>query len=93
MAGEPVRRTYAALGRWIGYTHVKDSRPTGDGKFAYVLPGEGDVPLGEAVSLLREGGYDGYLTVEWEKQWHPELPEPEVALPAHATYLRRLLGG
>ena len=35
----------------------------------------------ESLAALRAAGYDGWLTVEWEKRWHPELAEPEVALP------------
>jgi hypothetical protein len=29
--------------------------------------------------------------VEWEKKWHPDLAEPEVALPQHADLLREYL--
>ena len=88
MLGEPARTTWDNLGRWIRYTHVKDSRPTSDGTFEYCLPGEGDVPLAEMIALLADEGYDGYLTVEWEKKWHPEIADPSVALPAYADFLR-----
>ncbi len=33
-------------------------------------------------------GYEGWITVEWEKRWHPEIEEPEVALPRHLPVLR-----
>jgi fatty-acyl-CoA synthase len=33
-------------------------------------------------------GYRGYVSVEWEKKWHPELADPEVALPQHLEWLR-----
>ena len=59
------------------------------GGFTYTLPGEGDVPLGEMIGLLKQRGYDGYLSVEWEKHWVPALAGPEVSLPAHAAFLRR----
>jgi hypothetical protein len=37
-------------------------------------------------------GYDaGWLSVEWEKKWHPELAEPEIALPQHSAKLREYL--
>src|SRR6266545_1789065 len=35
--------------------------------------------------------YAGWLAVEWEKKWHPELAAPEVALPQHAAALRAYL--
>jgi sugar phosphate isomerase/epimerase len=92
-AGESPEETYKNIGRWTVATHVKDSKRGADGKSAYVLPGEGgDVPLERMVALLKRGGYDGCLTLEWEKRWHPEIAEPEVALPAWAKYLRRLGG-
>lgn len=89
---ESPRQTYDNIGRFTIATHVKDSRPTGDGEHEYCLGGEGDVPLAEMVALLQQGGYDGYLTLEWEKKWHPELASPEVALPAYAGFMRKLIG-
>lgn len=88
--GESPRQTYDNIGRWTVATHLKDSQPMADGQCRYCLPGEGDVPLAEMVRLLRQGGYDGDLTLEWEKRWHPELEEPEVALPAYARFMRDL---
>jgi hypothetical protein len=29
--------------------------------------------------------------VEWEKRWHPEIEEPEVALPQYLDLLRAWL--
>ena len=90
--GESPRQSYDNIGRYTVATHLKDSRLTGGEKYEYCLPGEGDVPLAEMVALLAAGGYDGYLTLEWEKKWHPELADPEVALPAYAEYMRGLAG-
>jgi hypothetical protein len=39
------------------------------------------------VGLLADGGYQGWVSVEWEKRWHPEIEEPEVALPQHRGLL------
>lgn len=93
LAGEPLEQTYAHIGEQTIYTHVKDSRLRPDGSPGYCLPGEGQVPLGRIIAMLAGGGYDGYLTVEWEKQWHPELAEPQVALPAYARALREAMSG
>jgi hypothetical protein len=41
------------------------------------------------IDLLAAGGYDGYLTLEWEKKWQPEIAEPEVVFPAYARFLRQ----
>jgi sugar phosphate isomerase/epimerase len=40
------------------------------------------------IDALRAAGYAGWLSVEWEKRWHPDLAEPEVALPHFAKILR-----
>jgi hypothetical protein len=47
--------------------------------------GRGESPIFQAIDLLRNGGYAGYYSFEWEKLWHPELEEPELALPAYLS--------
>jgi sugar phosphate isomerase/epimerase len=75
--------TFARLGKWIRHTHLKDSKPEGKER-RYVLIGTGDVPVKEQVRVLAKGGYAGYYCFEWEKKWHPEIEEPEVAFPQYA---------
>lgn len=87
--GEPVSETYNRLREWIRHTHLKDSRATPEGP-RYCLVGQGDVPLEEVLRLLREGGYDGWLSFEWEKKWHPEIEAPEAALPAYVAAIREV---
>ena len=91
LGGEDVATTWKNIGRYVRYTHWKDSVVGPDGKHKYTMPGEGTVPMKEIFSTLKTNGYDGYLTVEWEKKWIPDLAEPEVALPAYAKYLRALI--
>ena len=50
------------------------------------------MPNREIVELLLEKGYNGYLSAEWEKKWHPSIEEPEIALPQHARVLREWMG-
>lgn len=75
--------TYARLGRWVRHTHLKDSKPGGQDR-VYVLVGEGDVPVKTQVQVLAANGYKGYYGFEWEKRWHPDIAEPEVAFPHYA---------
>lgn len=86
--GESPETVLAALGSRIELVHVKDARADG----SLVPLGKGDVPVRESLALLHAAGYDGWLTVEWEKRWHPELAEPEIALPREVETLRRWLG-
>jgi fatty-acyl-CoA synthase len=83
--GEQPDDVLALLGERIALVHVKDARGE-----QLVLLGEGEVPVAESLAALRAAGYDGWVSVEWEKRWHPELAEPEVALPQHANGLSSL---
>ncbi|MBQ3810483.1 MAG: sugar phosphate isomerase/epimerase [Kiritimatiellae bacterium] len=88
--GEAPETSARNLSPYIRNTHWKDSRPLPDGKRRLCLPGEGDVPLRAVRDALAAVGYDGWFTLEWEKRWHPEIEEPEVAVPAFAAFMRRL---
>jgi glucosamine-6-phosphate deaminase len=82
------------LGGWIRHVHVKDARrpaeTAGPGSaftpWTPALPGEGDVPAAPTLAWLRATGYDGWVSFEWEKRWHPAIAEPEVALPHFARW-------
>ncbi|MEX2538308.1 MAG: sugar phosphate isomerase/epimerase [Actinomycetota bacterium] len=84
-AGESPRESLEHIGV-PGLVHVKDTRGE-----ALTHLGEGDVPLAEAISELRNVGYDGWLSLEWEKLWHPELDDPDVALPLAQAALQALV--
>ncbi len=88
--GERPADVYANLGERILLAQVKDARRItggeGDG-WQLVLLGEGEVPVRPMLGLLRAGGYRRWISVEWEKRWHPEIEEPEVALPQHLRLL------
>lgn len=56
----------------------------------YVLFLGGEFPARECLRLLRDGGYGGWYSLEWEKMWHPGLASPEIALPLFPGKLREL---
>jgi sugar phosphate isomerase/epimerase len=86
--GENIETTWRLLGPRVKHVHIKDARLRPDGSWQLVLLGEGEVPCRAVVELLNREGYEGYIAAEWEKKWHPEIEEPEVALPQHAQVLR-----
>jgi sugar phosphate isomerase/epimerase len=88
--GESPAEVLRLVGDRLANVHLKDARRT-DAGWQLVLLGEGEVPVRESLRLLREPGYAGYVSVEWEKKWHPELAEPEVAYPQHLEVLGRYL--
>jgi fatty-acyl-CoA synthase len=90
--GEGVEEVMGLLGPRIVHVHVKDARRRAGGEGWDLVPlGEGEVPVAAQLAALRAAGYEGAVAVEWEKKWHPELAEPEVALPQHIEWLRRHL--
>jgi len=88
--GESPGDVYAAIGRRLLLAQVKDAKrapgnePDG---WQLTLLGQGEVPVREMLRLLDEGGYQGWISVEWEKRWHPEIEDPEFALPQHFELL------
>lgn len=87
---EPPAETHAALQKWVRHTHLKDSIPA-DKDRRYVLTGTGEVPVKDQVQVLAGAGYKGYYCFEWEKKWHPEIEEPEVAFPHFAKVMGEYL--
>ncbi|WP_292692128.1 MULTISPECIES: glycoside hydrolase family 3 C-terminal domain-containing protein [unclassified Microbacterium] len=85
VAGEPVSTTIALLAPWLRHVQVKDVVGRGDGR--PVLPGAGGIPLDEILLQLDARGYDGHLSLEWERRWHPELPPLRDALAAATAWL------
>ena len=79
---------YKKLKKYIRHTHIKDAKLV-DGKVQYVLMGQGEVPIFKAIDALSKGGYKGYYSFEWEKLWHPELLEPEVAFADYSKAMKR----
>jgi sugar phosphate isomerase/epimerase len=87
--GEPLQTTYDKLKDKIKHVHIKDSAEFSAAGFDLTLVGEGKVPVLDSIDILRRGGYEGFISFEWEKLWHPEIPEPEIAIPHFAEYLKR----
>jgi len=87
--GERPAEIYAAIGSRLLLAQVKDARraPERADGWQLVLLGDGEVPVREMLAVLAAGGYDGWISVEWEKRWHREIEEPEVALPQHLRLL------
>lgn len=89
--GETVEQTWDYVGQRMVHAHVKDAQRKADGSWQLVLLGEGEVPVKAALRTWASHGYAGFVCVEWEKKWHPEIAEPEVAFPQHIALLRQYL--
>jgi sugar phosphate isomerase/epimerase len=84
---QPPAEVYGQLKKYIRHTHIKDLKLV-DGKEQYTLVGKGESPIFEAIDILRKGNYKGYYSFEWEKLWHPEIAEPEIAIADYAKVMR-----
>ena len=88
LIGESPYFSVPVLNSKIAYTQVKDAK-LGQLGATYCKLGEGDVPVEKFVTRLMGVGYNGYVTMEWEKAWLPGLAEPEEILPDAIQKLRK----
>src|ERR1051326_8972188 len=82
VGGEPPALTWEHLGELVRHVHVKDSvdRPSARHDYTYVLPGDGQMPMAEVIALLKRKNFGGFVSLEWERAWHPYLPPLREAL-------------
>jgi len=82
---EPLTVTAAALHPYLAHVQVKDAL---SGTERTPLPlGAGTVPLRDALDLLARQAYQGWLSLEWERKWHPEAAPLRDALIASRAWL------
>jgi len=83
--GESPEETMALVGDYVAHVHIKDGRkPRDPAQYRWQLTahGEGELPTGKVLQLLKKAGYEGYLSLEWESAWHPELNTLYEDIPA-----------
>ncbi len=88
--GETPEETFENIGRRVRYLHVKDSVMS-DGAVSYRMLGCGDVPVFDALRVMKKHGYNGFVSLEWVKRWCPELQEPGIVFAHYASYMEYLL--
>lgn len=88
--GENFESFYELIRPWIRHVHVKDC--VMEGSEAIVrMPGTGTVNLAQILRRLKQDGYAGLYSFEWEKRWHPEIEEPEIALAEYVRCMQQWL--
>ena len=92
--------------KYLSYMHVKDfvfkegksfissnvARPTKEERNVNTrIVGEGIIKWPEILKLVKEYGYDGWLSLEYERRWHPDdIPDASIGMKKSLEYLRSL---
>ena len=89
--GESPETTIRNLGAFIKHCHIKDS-VVENGQVVYKLVGEGDLPkMEEYMKALRSLNYEGYISLEWLKQYAPDLSEAGIVFPHYVHFMSQYL--
>jgi fatty-acyl-CoA synthase len=83
---ETPEQTVKALGAYIRHVHIKDAQRTENG-FEYCLIGEGELPLPDLMIALRSINYDGFMSLEWDPEWLPDLTDMDVIFLHFTNYM------
>ena len=81
---------FGFIRKYVKHIHIKDTKRI-DGEWKLVNPGKGSLPIALHLSLMALTNYDGFVSLEWEKKWHPELDEAEVAFPEFVELVKKIL--
>ena len=90
--GEAPQVTFENIHSLLRHVHIKDSVLDENGKVCYRMLGKGNIPVKETLLLLRDNGYEDFVSLEWVKKWNPELEEAGVVFPNFAHWTQRVLG-
>jgi len=71
-SGETWEETWRIQSSHLSHVHAKDFALEGD-KRAACLIGAGVVPWREIMVELREANYTGFVSLEYEKKWYPDM--------------------
>ena len=84
--GEAWSEFYDFARPYIKHIHIKDGRVEPK---SLTLIGEGEIPIIPIVKRLVADGYDGCFSLEWEKKWHPELPDIKEGLDSFVSVMSK----
>ncbi len=104
LGDQDYKKSYKIQAPFINHIHLKDLLITTEARTPEVTGGrtltfpayhpqqfgKGQIPLSDILSLVTADCYSRFISIEYEKRWHPRiLPDPEIALPQELEYLNR----
>lgn len=83
-----------AMWPMVRYIQLKDwlMRP-GATRHDAVLMGKGQVDLAGLIAFIKTMHFDGWISLEYEKKWHPELPDARTGLAHDLAFLKSAFEG
>lgn len=91
---ETLDEALALVSPWLLHVHAKNLQRDEDGnpQAVMVAAAEGELDWRLLINHLKTAGYEGYISDEYEKFWHPErYPDPEVGMKEDARFLRECI--
>ena len=88
IGGETAEQTITNLGAYVRHAHIKDAIKNDEGT-EYCLMGEGDLPIDEMILALRSVNYNGFVSLEWNPDWCPEIDDMEIIFSQFAGYMHQ----
>ncbi|MEX2542910.1 MAG: sugar phosphate isomerase/epimerase family protein [Trueperaceae bacterium] len=73
---------------WVRHVHVKDVLVGDGGEGRFTRLGTGSVPWRDLLQQLRQAGFNGALSLEYERRWDRDLEPFDEIAPADITLLR-----
>lgn len=106
---EDYREAIQAQAEKIYYMHVKDLAFKGENRefvssdvshpkeeernVVTRIVGEGCLDWPGILTMVKDYGYEGWLSLEYERRWHPDdIPDASVGMKKSADYLREFIG-
>lgn len=104
---EGYREAIAIQQDYVAYMHVKDlvfkegvaftsdevSHPEESKRNVYTrIVGDGVIEWPEILKLVKAHGYDGWLSMEYERRWHPDdIPDASIGMKKGADYIKSIM--
>ena len=83
--GETPSETITNLGAYVRHVHMRDS----DDSETYNLIGEGNMPIDDFMRALSSIDYDGFISLEWKRNWMDDLQDLEIIFAYFVNYMNR----
>ena len=87
-AQEEAEKTITNLGAYVRHVHIHDYRKAEE-EPAPELIGSGLLPMEDLMNALRSINYDGFISLEWDPDWMPEIADMEIVFTHFVNVMNR----